>query len=112
MIGGGAQQDRLGAKGDSDRITGQHRRETAIFGDQFVRADGRDFRRTDETGDAKIAGIAVKLRRAGALNDFTIHHHRNTIRHGHGFDLIMGDIDEGRAKAAMQRGDLGPHGHA
>ena len=36
-------------------------------------------------------------------------HGDNPVGHGHGFDLVMGDIDRCRAKAMMQFANFGAH---
>ena len=38
-------------------------------------------------------------------------HHDDAVGHGHGLDLVVGDIDGGGLQALVQRLDLGPHRH-
>ena len=35
--------------------------------------------------------------------------HDDAVGHGHGFDLIVGDVDRGDAKATLQGFDFNPH---
>ena len=42
------------------------------------------------------------------LYNTTVHHY-NSVRHDHGFQLIMGNINHCRVKAVMQSFDLGSH---
>ena len=39
-------------------------------------------------------------------------HHRDTVAHGHRFDLVVGDIHRGHAELVLQAADLGTHLHA
>jgi len=50
-------------------------------------------RRTDKAGDELIVRFVIKFeRRADLFHDAVMHHH-DLVGHGHGFDLIVGDID-------------------
>ena len=67
------------------------------------------LRRTDETSHKLIAGIVVQiLGRIHLLNDAVLHYH-NPVPHGHGFRLVMGDIDKGGLKSLVKRGNLASH---
>jgi hypothetical protein len=39
-------------------------------------------------------------------------HHHDLVGHGHGLDLVVGDIDGGGLQPLVQRLDLGAHRHA
>ena len=38
-------------------------------------------------------------------------HHRHLVGHGHGLELVMGDVDDGGVKIVMEALDLGAHLH-
>ena len=65
-------------------------------------AEQIDFGCADKSCDKGAARTAVKLfRRADLLNNAFVHHH-NAVAHGHGFGLIMGNIDGCHSKALLQ----------
>ena len=67
--------------------------------------------RTDEASNEKIGRMVIEIKRSTNLLYNTAVHHDNAVCHGHGFDLIMGDIDHRRFKPSMQSLDLGSHLH-
>src|SRR5579883_3378409 len=69
-------------------------------------------RRTDEARDEYIVGAIVQFERHADLLDQAIVHDDDLIGHGHGFDLIVGDVHRRRLQALMQLLDLGAHLHA
>ena len=67
------------------------------------------LRRTDKACHKLVAGIIVQiLGRIHLLNDAVLHDH-NPVPHGHGFRLVMGDIDKGGLKSLVKRGNLASH---
>src|SRR6202035_927670 len=70
-------------------------------------------RRTpDKAGDEQILRLSIQGQRIGDLHDQAIAHHANPIAHGHGFDLIMRDVDHGGTELRVELRDFGPHLHA
>ena len=49
--------------------------------------------------------VVEVLRRANLLEQ-PIAHDRDAVAHGHGLDLVVGDVDRGRPQALMQAGDV------
>ena len=61
----------------------------------------------DEPGNEFVDGLLVEvLRRADLLKHAEVHD-RDAVAHRHGLDLVVGDIDDGRAQALMEARDLG-----
>ncbi len=56
-----------------------------------------------------FAGLRVELGGRAELQDVAGVHHGDAVRHGHRLDLVVGDVDEGRAEALVQLGELGAH---
>ena len=56
--------------------------------------------------------MVVQLQGGTDLLDHPITHDHNLVRHGHGLDLVVGDIDRRGAQTLMQLFDLGAHGDA
>ena len=50
-------------------------------------------------------GVVALLEHAGA-------HDRHPVAHGHGLDLVVGDVERGHAHPALDAADLGAHLHA
>ena len=50
-------------------------------------------------------------RRARLLDDAGLQHH-DLVGHGHGLDLVVGDVDHRRLELVVQPGELDPHLHA
>ena len=62
---------------------------------------------------SQVGGLGRRSRRGGAdLQELAAHHHGDAVGHRHRLDLVVRDVDEGRAEPAMQLGDLGAHVHA
>ena len=93
--------DRPGAAENLERAVAAHKARQHI-----------DLRRADEAGDFERRRLIVDLLRWRDLQQPPAHHHRDAVGHGHGFRLVVGDVDEGRAQPAMQVGDLGACMHA
>src|SRR5262245_836405 len=56
------------------------------------------FRRSDETGHKQVRGPLIQLQwRTVLLNATGVEHH-DLVGHGHGFDLVMRDVDRGRGE--------------
>ena len=75
------------------------------------RAAGREVHRraADEAGDEHGGGPLVDLARRSGLQDLALVHHRDHVGHRHGLDLVVGDVDRGRADAVVQRPQLLAH---
>src|SRR6266851_1727444 len=69
-------------------------------------------RRADEAGDEQIVRPVVELERRADLLDQAVVHHHDLVRHRHGLDLVVRDVDRGGPEALMQLLDLGAHLHA
>lgn len=69
-------------------------------------------RGADETGDEHIVGFVVEIEGFIDLQNVPLFHDADTIAHGHGLDLVVGDINHGGPEAGMELADLGPHGDA
>ncbi|MNE81211.1 hypothetical protein D3C80_1778430 [compost metagenome] len=53
-------------------------------------------RRADEAGDEEVGGRAVKLHRRADLLDIAAVEDHDLVGHGHGFHLVVGDVDHRR----------------
>src|SRR6185437_8827442 len=68
-------------------------------------------RRADEARDELVVRPVVQLERRTDLLDNAVMHHHDLVGHGHGLDLVMGDIDRGGLEPLMQFLDFGAHRH-
>ena len=59
-----------------------------------------------------LAGLVVEVARGVDLLQEPVLEQRDPVAHGHGLDLVVGDVDGGGAEPALQRGDLGAGLHA
>ena len=59
----------------------------------------------------RLCGLVVEIERRADLLDEAVVHHDDLVGHGHGFDLVVGDIDRGGLQPLMQFLDLGAHLH-
>jgi hypothetical protein len=66
-------------------------------------------RRADEAGDEDIVRPVVEIERRADLLDIAGVQHDDLVGHGHGFDLVVGDVDHRRLQLMMQFADLQPH---
>lgn len=69
-------------------------------------------RAADEAGDEHVRRIVVDGERLVDLHDVAPVHDADAIAHGHGFDLVVGDIDHGRGETGVELGDFGSSGYA
>lgn len=53
--------------------------------------------------------MVVNLKRSSNLLDNTILHNNDPLPHGHGLDLVVGDINHGGLEASVEFGDLRAH---
>ncbi|MNG96391.1 hypothetical protein D3C79_554550 [compost metagenome] len=67
---------------------------------QFARLDVH-FWRPDKAGDKHVFRVVVQVVWRIHLHDMAQLHHADTVAHGHGFGLIVGNIDGGRRFAAL-----------
>ena len=63
-------------------------------------------------GDELIGRLVVEIERRADLLDDAVMHHDDLVGHGHGLDLVVGDVDRGGLQPLMQLLDLGAHLHA
>ena len=72
----------------------------------------KNRQRADERSNKAAARPVVDFqRRADLLNPALIHHH-DPVRHGERFFLVVGHIDRGDAKLALDGADFGPQRNA
>ena len=69
-------------------------------------------RAADETRDEPVHRFLVELEGSGDLLYLAVFHHGDAVAHGHGFYLVVGDVDNGRFETVMQLADFRPHLHA
>src|SRR3546814_3632993 len=50
-------------------------------------------RRADEAGDEEVGGPGEHRVRIGDLLDLAVAHDDDAVGHGHGLDLVVGDVD-------------------
>jgi hypothetical protein len=55
-----------------------------------------DRRGADQLGNEAVAGAVVEIEGGADLFDHALVHDHNPIDHGHGLDLVVGDVDRGR----------------
>ena len=63
----------------------------------------------NEASDEFVVWLVVKIHRGVDLLDVAQFHDDDAGAHGHGFHLIVGDIDEGGLEFLMEFGDLRSH---
>src|SRR6266702_1627720 len=59
-------------------------------------------RGTEKSGDESVGGIVIDFGRSAELAHHALVENHDAVAHGHGFDLIVGDVDGGGADAAMK----------
>lgn len=75
-------------------------------------ADNVHGGRADKAGNEDIGRTVIEIeRRADLFHPARIHHH-DPVGHGHGFHLVMGDVNSGHPEALMQALDLAAHDDA
>ena len=57
----------------------------------------------------RFFGRAVELQRRADLLDAAGVQHDDAVGHGHRLDLVVGDVDHGRAELLVQFADFEPH---
>ena len=60
------------------------------------------FRAADKLGNKFIGRMIIQVQRGAKLLNLFIIQHKNPIAHGHRFDLIVGNINQGHANFTMQ----------
>lgn len=63
----------------------------------------------DEAGDEHVDRVMVDFVGLADLLDEAVLHDDDAGCHGHGLDLVVGDVDRGRADLVMDADDLRPH---
>src|SRR5690606_7593676 len=66
-------------------------------------------RRADEPSHKDVLRLVVDLQGRTDLLDDAILHDHNPVAHGHGLDLVVGDVDDGRLEPVVELGELSPH---
>ena len=75
-----------------------------------VRANAVDeVRVADEVGDELVGRVLVDVARPGDLLDAPVVHHRDLVRQGQRFALIVGDVDSRDLELALQPFELEAH---
>ena len=87
-----------------------HRQSLAAFFDR--RLHHVHGRTADEAGDEQVHGLVVEFLGRRYLLQRALAHHRHTVAHGHGLDLVVGHVDRGHSELVLQAADLGTHLHA
>ena len=64
------------------------------------------LRRADELGDELVRRPVVQLQRRADLLDHAVAQHHDAVGQRHRLDLVVRDVDRGRAQVAVQLGDL------
>ena len=67
-----------------------------------------DARRAQSSRDIEIVRAFVDLARRSKLDQAPLANHADAGRHRHGFDLVMRDVEDGRAKVELDALDLKP----
>ncbi len=65
--------------------------------------------RADEAGDEDVCGAIVKLERRADLLDAAAVEDNDLVGHGHGFDLVVGDVDHRCGQSLVQAHQFQPH---
>src|SRR5712691_2892285 len=76
---------------------------------EFSQIHGRG---TEKSGDESVGGIVIDFGRSAELAHHALVENHDAVAHGHGFDLIVGDVDGGGADAAMKTLELLARGSA
>ena len=79
---------------------------TGLHG-QKVHAGG-----ADEAGDEDGGRLFVDVDRRADLLDLALVHNHQAVAEGHGFELVVGDVEAGGAELSLQALDLDAHLHA
>jgi hypothetical protein len=66
-------------------------------------------RRSDEAADEQVDRIVVQRLGLVDLLEDSPFHDRDPVAHGHGFGLVVRDVDRRRTKVALNAGNLGSH---
>src|SRR5450756_1115338 len=101
--------ERLGGQCQALFSDGHRESVVAFFHRRLHHVHGRT---ADETADEEIDGVVVELLGRRHLLQLALAHHRHTVTHGHGLDLVVSDVDRGHAELVLQAADLGTHLHA
>ena len=67
------------------------------------------LRRAEETGDEPVGRAGIELDGRSSLLDDAFAQHHDLVGHSHGLDLVVRDIDHGRAEPAVQRNQFAAH---
>ena len=89
-------------------ILGEKEGQLALFLDELSFEDVH-LGRPEESRDENVRRVVVEVGGGIDLLDDAVLHDDDVGPHGHGFRLVMGDVDEGDAQFPMQFGDLAPH---
>ena len=76
------------------------------------RLDHVHGRAADEAADEEVHRPVVELLRGVDLLELALAHDRDAVAHGHGLDLVVGDVDRRRPEVVLEACDLGAGLHA
>lgn len=77
-----------------------------LAGGQF-RGEKVDGRRAEEGGGEEIFGSMVEFRGGASLLEAPFAKEGDAVAEGHGFSLVMGDVNEGNGELALEGFDFG-----
>src|SRR6266446_10073518 len=69
-------------------------------------------RGTEKSGDESVGGIVIDFGGSAELAHHALVENHDAVAHGHGFDLIVRDVDGGGTDAAMKTLELLSRGSA
>jgi len=69
-------------------------------------------RGTDKSGYEFVYRVIIEEQRGTDLLNFSILHNDDLVRHGHSFNLVVGNIHHGGVQAQVQIGKFRPHLYA
>jgi len=67
------------------------------------------LRRAEKAGDELVPRPGIELDRCSSLFENAVPEDDDAVRHGHRLDLIVSDVDHGRAQSPVKVDDLAPH---
>ncbi len=110
---GAHEQQRLLALAEADRVAAAQGAERGVDARHAVGGGGDAAADrvvlADEGGDERRARLGIDGAPAADLLDHAGIHHRDAVRHGERFALVVGDVDEGDADPLLDGAQLGAH---
>ena len=93
-------------------VEAQKSGETPTVPPPFARRDhlaGHEIHQPHEIGDHAVGGLGIDFVRRAVLLQPPAAHHRDVVGQRERLGLVVGDVDEGDAGAALQLLELGAH---